>query len=646
MNRKVRKLLLHLGRSVKRSRWQGVPATLFSAFPFSSQLQPLTSKAASRPASFQASSLEAILQTQAITTHFQPIVDLRTGNIIGHEALSRGPLDSPLHSPVSLFQAADTEALLTQLEDVCLDQALKNAAAHQLEGLLFLNVNPVTLGKHARNFSAFLHRLRQQHLGPAHIVFELTERTAIQDFDLFRNSISRCRHHQFTIAIDDAGAGYSSLQAIAELQPEYIKIDRSLIQNIQESNLKKALLSALVDCGHAIHAKLIAEGIETSAELTEIIRLGVDYGQGFLLARPAAPPPLLAPEYRQAIQTLQTQCHQEQSLSKTFGLTIGDIAQYCPSVSAATLVCDLEDYLHDETTPGIVITENDAPHGLLMKNRLYSQLGTQFGISLYYQRPVERIMDRQPLVVSADLPLEAVSQIAMSRHADHLYDLIIVVKDGAFHGVVSIIHLLKNVTNLQIRRAFNANPLTGLPGNLIIEERLKNLIAEKNAFAVLYIDLDNFKAFNDKYGFERGDQALLHTARLLSSCLAEHCASSTRDFLGHIGGDDFVIITTQENGFPLCQTICLQFDQDIHSLYPPEDLQQQHIRVLNRKGEEEVFPLMSLSIAVVHNQQETFGNYLEISELAASLKKKAKKIPGSAWCADRRSAAPPQAATS
>ena len=646
MNRKVRKLLLHLGRSVKRSRWQAVPSSLFSAFPFSHQTQPLSIKPVSRSLSSQASDLEKILKTQAISTHFQPIVDLRTGDIIGYEALSRGPLESPLHSPIALFQAANTESLLTQLEDLCLNQALKNAARHQLDNLLFLNVNPITLGKHAKNFPVFLDCLRQQHLGPARIVFELTERTAIQDFDLFRASISRCRQNQFTIAIDDAGAGYSSLQAIAELQPEYIKIDRSLIQNIQESNLKKALLSALVDCGHAIHAKLIAEGIETSAELTEIIRLGVDYGQGFLLARPAAPPPQLTPECRQTIQTLQTRRHQEQTLSKTFGLTIGDIAQYCPSVSASTLVCDLEDYLHDETIPGIVITEDEAPQGLLMKNRLYSQLGTQFGISLYYQRPVGRIMDRQPLVVSADLPLEAVSQIAMSRHADHLYDLIIVVKDGALHGVVSIIHLLKNVTNLQIRRAFNANPLTGLPGNLIIEERLKTLVAENNSFAVLYIDLDNFKAFNDKYGFERGDQALLHTARLLSSCLAEHCGSSTRDFLGHVGGDDFVVITTQENAFLLCQTICRQFDQDINSLYLPEDLQQQHIRVLNRKGEEELFPLMSLSIAVVHNQQKTFCNYLEISEIAASLKKKAKKIPGSSWCADRRASTTPQAATS
>ena len=152
MNRKVRKLLLHLGRSVKRSRWQGVPSTLLSAFPFSRQLQPLTSTPVSRPVSSQPSNLESILQSRAITTHFQPIVDLRTGSIIGYEALSRGPLDSPLHSPVSLFQAADTESLLTQLEDLCLDQALENAAVHQLDGLLFINVNPVTLGKHARNF--------------------------------------------------------------------------------------------------------------------------------------------------------------------------------------------------------------------------------------------------------------------------------------------------------------------------------------------------------------------------------------------------------------------------------------------------------------------------------------------------------------
>lgn len=318
-------------------------------------------------------------------------------------------------------------------------------------------------------------------------------------------------------------------------------------------------------------------------------------------------------------------------------ISIGNIAEACPTVGKDALVSEVEDVLVKSGSSGVVVLANSKPVGLVMKDRLYYQLGTHYGVSLYYRRPVEKVMDHAPLIVNAHLPLEAVSKLVMERSPATMYDYIIVVHNGTLLGTVSIYSLLKNLTDLQIRRAFSASPLTGLAGNLVIEEKLKNLLEQRNPYAVLYIDLDHFKAFNDYYGFEQGDRALKKTAAILSLCLAGLKGSEARNFLGHIGGDDFLIITQWETAEKLCKSIVKTFDSEIRPLYCDKDLEQGHIEVINRKGDLEKVPIMTISISVVTNHHRHFSNYLEIGEVAAELKKKAKKIPQSIWLIDSRS---------
>lgn len=244
-------------------------------------------------------------------------------------------------------------------------------------------------------------------------------------------------------------------------------------------------------------------------------------------------------------------------------------------------------------------------------------------------------MDQQPLIVDANLPLEAVSRQVMASRENKLYDLVIVTRDGRYLGTVSIIDLLRHITDRHIHSAANANPLTGLPGNLVIEERLKRPVGNNESFAVLYIDLDNFKAFNDRYGFEQGDQALRLTAAILGQAIAA-CGDGRPDFLGHIGGDDFVIISRPEKAASLGEDIISRFDREVRRLYLPTDLDQGFVAVLNRKGQEEHYPIISVSVAVVDNTHRHFANYLEIGEIAAQLKRRAKAIDGSVCLTDRR----------
>lgn len=316
------------------------------------------------------------------------------------------------------------------------------------------------------------------------------------------------------------------------------------------------------------------------------------------------------------------------------GISIGEIAELIPAIEKEVPVSKLEQIFDETSLDGIAVVEKGRPVGLVMKNKLYYRLGTNYGVSLYQNRPVALIMDKSPLIVDSGMPIEEVSQIAMSREGNNIYDLIIVVNEEQYAGMVSIMSLLNNITSIQISHAHNSNPLTGLPGNLVIECRLKNLLKDNKDFAVLYIDLDNFKAFNDKYGFERGDKAILMTVEIIRESLANSGCSD--GFLGHIGGDDFIIITRSVVARVISENIIGSFNKGIQTLYNSEDISRGFIEVINRRGEIEQFPVMSVSIAVVTNSTRGYSNYLEIGEVAAELKKVAKRSQGSSVVYDRR----------
>jgi diguanylate cyclase (GGDEF)-like protein len=178
------------------------------------------------------------------------------------------------------------------------------------------------------------------------------------------------------------------------------------------------------------------------------------------------------------------------------------------------------------------------------------------------------------------------------------------------------------------------SPLTRLPGNLAIEAELRRRIAAGEPFAVLYLDLDNFKAFNDVYGFTHGDEAIQLVAS--SAVDAVRRRGTAQDFVGHIGGDDFIIVTLPERAEEIAREIIDMFDRDIRKLYNAQDLRQGYIETRDRRGTLNRYPIMSLSIAIVSNEQRSLDNYAQIGEAAAELKRYAKSIGGSVYVKDKR----------
>jgi diguanylate cyclase (GGDEF)-like protein len=178
------------------------------------------------------------------------------------------------------------------------------------------------------------------------------------------------------------------------------------------------------------------------------------------------------------------------------------------------------------------------------------------------------------------------------------------------------------------------SPLTRLPGNLAIEGELRRRIEENDAFAVLYLDLDNFKAFNDVYGFTHGDEAIQLVARVAVDVVRRR--GMPNDFVGHIGGDDFIIATMASRAEEIAQEIIDEFDRNIRALYSPKDLRQGYIETRDRRGSLNRFPIMSLSIAIVSNEDHKIHNYAQIGETAAELKRYAKSVAGSVYIKDKR----------
>ncbi|MFW6179814.1 MAG: diguanylate cyclase domain-containing protein, partial [Desulfohalobiaceae bacterium] len=183
-------------------------------------------------------------------------------------------------------------------------------------------------------------------------------------------------------------------------------------------------------------------------------------------------------------------------------------------------------------------------------------------------------------------------------------------------------------------RALDANPLSKLPGNTSIIHRIQDLIDSGQDFALGYLDLDNFKAFNDKYGFSRGDEVLMMTSRVIVNTVRR--IAGQEGFVGHIGGDDFVFIVPIQVVEEVCIKIIQNFDSIVPNFYDPKDRNQGYISSVDRQGRQQEFLLMAVSIAVVFNLQGSLTHYAQASQIANSLKKKAKQDPASSYVLDRR----------
>jgi len=561
-----------------------------------------------------------ILAAKAVSSVYQPIVSLADGSVYGYEALTRGPEASPLRSPLKLFELAERADKLYAFDKLTREKAILGCTQLLRNQRVFLNIPARILDDPSFLPGQTLPLLQQLGLTPNNVVFEITERSSIEDFTMAKKVIAHYRSQGYLIAIDDAGAGYSSLQAIAEIQPDFIKVDRSLIHNIHKDKVKEYILETFVTFSRRLNIKMIAEGIESAEELDKLLRLGVHYAQGYYLGMPA---PVMAdalPEARERISSVGKQ------LSAASGmLTIGDIVSPVKTFASTAAVSEAAHYFREHPEQlGAVVVEGDKPLGLMMREQLFRKLAVQYGISLYWNKPVTVVVDEQSLAVEASAPLETVSQLAMMRETSRLYDLVIVTEHGALAGVATVRDILEKMTNIRMEHARVSNPLTGLPGNKQIQRELQRRILNGDPFSVVYVDLDFFKWFNDLYGFQRGDEVIQYTADVLKQSLA--VCGGPLDFLGHIGGDDFIAMTSSDSPQTLCEEMIRRFHAGIDVYY---EGQLRLGFVEDRHGNRFDADGLSLSVSLIRIDDPDRVSVDAISQSAAVCKKEAKARVGS-----------------
>lgn len=579
------------------------------------------------------SEISEILHEKKLLGVFQPIVNISGAEIYAHEALIRGPVESKLHSPIALFNAAEMAGLKFDMEYAARDVILQEYAKSTQSGRLFVNVSPECLSLQNPALEFSLNQLKRFGLSASQIVIEITEGSSIRDYSQLCDVVSKYRKLGFGIALDDLGEGYSSLRLWSEISPDFVKIDKHFIANIQNDPIKMEFVRAIQKIASESGALTIAEGVESREELAVVKDLKIDFVQGYLLGRPL-------PKFQSALTDDVKVLLNKSAISvfmdtyqpNTKQPTVSSLITYQQAVTADMTNDEIYGLFQaDASINSIPVVEGIKPIGLISRYDTINRFAKRYQKELHGRKSCVAFMDKAPLVVQKTMTINALSELILSADPKYLLNGYIIVDGDSYVGTGSGHALLREITNLQINAARYANPLTMLPGNVPINAHIDRLLENTESFVACYCDLDNFKPFNDTYGYRRGDEVIQFVGRLLSGI-----ASSEHDFVGHIGGDDFVLLFQSDNWEALCQEALSTIANVMPDFYDKKDVAQGGIRVEDRMGHIAFFPFGSMSIGAVRVVPEHFKSHHEVAGAMNGAKKQAKKTIGNSLFVDRR----------
>ncbi len=534
----------------------------------------------------------------ALTYAFQPIVQLRSGRCHGYEALLRGFDRTPFADATALLDAADAAGVvvLGAVESALHAKAVTSyrALAGWTEAKLFLNLDARLVGKPDSPWLPRDGGGRRQ----GGIVLEISERRSTPPGVAVEGAIEQYRLGGLGIAIDDFGVGYAGLRLLYEARPDYVKLDEYFIRNIDSDARKRALVAAVIGHAHALGIQIIAEGVETASEFYVCRDLGCDFAQGFLISRPRLDIGALPTSYA-IVEDLNAKDRRQPSEAHR---RLSEVIERLPPLRVTARKTDLLDYFKGDASASIapIVDEHDRPLGLIRERDLKRFVYSRFGGELLRNRGLgDRLDDlviKMP-VCDISTPLDRVIEAFSADSAD---DGIVIVEGGAYAGVLSSSALLRLVHERNLAMATDQNPLTRLPGNAAIVRHIEEaLIDGARSHALAYLDFDNFKPFNDNFGFRQGDRAILMFSERLKAWAA---TAPGECFVGHIGGDDFFLgVSGGDEAEVLARLVELvaQFRSDAESLYDAATREAGNFMAKDRYGAMRSYPLLSVSGVVV-----------------------------------------------
>ena len=588
------------------------------------QPKPLRLVSSSAPKATVPGPLETVLQSDSLYPVYQPIVNLADASIYAHEALIRGPAGTPLEKPDNLLRAAAHENLRYEFESACVASTLRNWGQLRTGGRLFVNIsaNALTRVFQLRGREGLLQWILDQRVMPRTLVLELTEHERVESMDRLTEVVEDLRSAGVAIALDDFGDGHSSLRLWSQLKPEVVKIDKYFTRNISAHGDKLKTIQALQQIATIFGSSLVAEGIETAEDLRVLRDLGIEYGQGYFLGYPDL----------KTLKCLRADPHRvlaerQVAVFPELGrMSQGGHLRSLSLVRAPTVTPDThndvlaEIFLEHPTLHAVAMLDGERPVGIINRASFMNEYSKLYYREVWGRKPCVVHANPEPRLVEREHSVDELVGILTSQDQRYLSDGFIATENGRYVGLGTGDQLVRSVTETRIEAARHANPLTFLPGNIPISQHMERLLKKQVCFVACYADLNNFKPFNDYYGYWRGDEMI----RLLARVAMEQC-DSQRDFLGHVGGDDFILLFQSPDWKVRCERLVSEFSERALAMFDEEARARGGIEAEDRHGIQRFFPCTTLSIGAVAIDGSQFTRVEDVANLAAMAKHAAKQ---------------------
>ena len=563
-------------------------------------------------------------KSEVLDYAFQPIVNSTTGEVFGYEALLRNWEKCGYKSIFALFDDAFSDQII-----YALDLELRRKAIVKFKSIrgmqnrtLFYNLDNRVLEMPDYLPGNTNELLREMGIQKSNLFFEISERHEFNSYTGANRVLKEYKRQNFRIAIDDYGSGYSGLQLLYHSNPDVLKIDRFFIEGIHNDSKKKLLAEKTVSMAHIMGIKVVAEGIENGKEMDFCRMIGCDMLQGYHIARPERDISRLKQHY--SLETSGTDFRRRKRDEQN-SILESKLTRMQPVTLDADSEMILKRFQREDLRLLPVVDKNNSPVGCIQEKDLRNYVYSPYGIALFrnhtHTKGVESFLTGIP---SAEVTTDLDSILKITTYMN-MSNGIAITRNGTYLGILEPAGLLDLVNEQEVAKARDQNPLTRLPGNYAINNHLKRLLKNKKQNgAVVYFDFNSFKPFNDDYGFRLGDRVIILFADILKREL-----NLNRDFIGHIGGDDFLVIfeagPRERSVEDTVRQIQFCFKEDVKSYYSKEDREKGFIRARDRQDVPRDFPLLTVSAALIEIDDSAPYTLDDFTGAIMALKEKAKK---------------------
>ncbi|OHD37469.1 MAG: hypothetical protein A2355_06735 [Spirochaetes bacterium RIFOXYB1_FULL_32_8] len=557
---------------------------------------------------------------------FQPIINIATGKLYAVEALIRNYELAGFQTIDEFFDTAYNDGLLFKIDIYLREKAVAKFVTlpfyKQIK--LFFNYDPRCLEMKDYISGSTEKILENYNVTEEQFCFEISEKYKINCYNSFNTILKSMTKRGIKIAIDDFGSGIAGFELFYHSEPHYIKVDRFLITEINKDIKKKIICSQIISLSKNFGVTTIAEGIETQEELTICIELGFNLVQGYFLQKGTKDINEILFENPYIKETIVNDKRKKNTDRELIEKVITKIDVVRIDDDFSCVFSKFHDRLHFNFFP--VVDTFGYPLGIIhekdIKKYVYSPYGKEILVNKSISKSIKEFISRCP-IVDINTHQNIILELFVNNQNT---EGVIIVEDQLYCGFLTAKSLLNIIHEKNIKYAVEVNPLTKLPGNMMIEKFIDeslSIIDSKKIF--VYFDFDHFKPFNDRFGFRQGDKAI----RLFAEILNKEFSSIPETFIGHIGGDDFFAgfkTNEEETIIALVKLVNEKFTDSVACFYPYEEFRCGTYHSTDRYGVEREFELLTVSagILVIQPESNSISNNTLVESLAI-VKKSAKE---------------------